>query len=212
MSVAEISEGILEFYNDFVLAMPENLKIIPPVFFIAITLTVYSLFIWYFHRFLARRDVLKLNLRKYNVYKHDALIKFFAVLFYVVEFLIVAPIVIFFWFMGLSICFIVLAKELDVGTVMLICAALISTIRITSYFHESLSKELAKMVPFTMIAVVLTDPNFWNLSTTISRITQIPQFFSTSIYYLLFIFAFEALLRLFFLPMQIAVSIKDEKE
>jgi hypothetical protein len=211
MSVVDISEGILEFYNDFVLAMPENLKIIPPVFFIAITLTAYSIFIWYFYRFLARRDVLPLNLKKYNVYKHDALIKFFAVIFYIAEFLIIGPLAIFFWFMVLSIFFIILAKELDVGTVMLICAALISSIRITSYFNESLSKELAKMVPFTMIAVVLTTPGFWVLSTTISRIAQIPQFFSTSIYYLLFIFAFEALLRLFFLPLQIAASIKEEK-
>jgi hypothetical protein len=204
-----IEEGILEFYNNFVLAMPDSLKIIPPVFFIAITITIYSIFIWFFYRFLARRDVLKLNLKKYNVYKHDALIKFLAVLFYIVEFLIVGPIVIFFWFMGLSICFIILAKELDVGTVMLISAALISSIRVTSYFNENLSKELAKMVPFTMIAVVLTDPNFWNLSTTISRISQIPQFFNTAIYYLLFIFAFEALLRLFFLPLQIVASIKE---
>lgn len=207
-----IEEGILEFYNDFVLAMPENLKIIPPVFFIAITITIYSLFIWYFYRFLARRDVLKLNLKKYNVYKHDALIKFFAVLFYIAEFLIVGPIVIFFWFTILSISFIILAKELDVGTVMLICAALISAIRITSYFHESLSKELAKMVPFTMIAVVLTTPGFWDLSTTIARIAQIPTFFSTSLYYLLFIFMLELVLRIFFLPLQIAASIKDEKE
>ena len=207
-----VSEVILEFYNDFVLAMPANLKIIPPVFFIAITLTIYSIFVWYFYRFLARRDVLKLNLKKYNVYQHNTVIKFFAVLFYIVEFLIVAPIVIFFWFMGLSICFIILAKELDVGTVMLICAALISAIRITSYFNENLSKDLAKLVPFTMIAVVLTTPDFWNLSTTISRIAQIPQFFTNSIYYLVFIFAFEALLRLFFLPMQIAVSVKDEEQ
>lgn len=205
-----IEEGILEFYNDFVLAMPENLKMIPPIFFIAITLTIYSIFIWYFYRFLARRDVLKLNLKKYNVYKHDALIKFFAVLFYIAEFLVVGPIVIFFWFTILSFSFIILAKELDVGTVMLICAALISAIRITSYFNEGLAKELAKMVPFTMIAVVITTPDFWDLSTTISRISQLPVFFANSLYYLLFIFILESLLRLFFLPLQIAASVKED--
>jgi len=210
MGVAEISEGILEFYNDFVLAMPTNLKIIPPVFFIAITITVYSLFIWYFHKFLARRDVLRLNLKKYNVYKHDALIKFFAVLFYIAEFLIIGPIVIFFWFTILSISFIILAKELEVGTVMLICAALISAIRITSYFNESLSKELAKLIPLNMIAVVLTTAGFWNLSTTIGRIAQIPSFFNTALYYLFFIFILESVLRLFFLPLQIAASIKED--
>jgi len=85
---------------------------------------------------------------------------------------------------------------------------LISAIRVTAYFNENLSKDLAKMVPFTMIAVVLTTPDFWNISEMISRITQVPQFFGSAFYYLFFIFFMEALLRLIFLPMQIAASVK----
>jgi hypothetical protein len=206
-----VSEQILFVYNQLVAAMPESLKIIPPVFFIAITLTLYSIFIWFFYRFLARRDVLGLNLKKYNSYKHSFVIKGVAILLYIVEFLVLGPIMIFIWFAVLSCFFIVLAKDLDVGTVMLICAALISAIRITAHFNENLSKDLAKMVPFTMIAVILTSKDFWNISEIIGRISQIPQFFNNSLYYLLFIFGLELILRLFLLPVQIAGSVKEEK-
>jgi hypothetical protein len=208
MVIEKFVEGFLELYQNFISVMPEHLKIIPPVFFITITLTIYSIFVWFFYRLLARRDVIGLNLRKYNKDRDGAIKKVFAVLFYIVEFIVIGPIAIFFWFAILSIFFIVLAKELEVGTVMLICAALISAIRVTAYFNENLSKDLAKMVPFTMIAVVLTTPDFWNISEMISRITQVPQFFGSAFYYLFFIFFMEALLRLIFLPMQIAASVK----
>jgi len=208
MVIEKIAEGVLNFYQNFISVMPENLKIIPPVFFITITLTIYSIFVWFFYRLLARRDVIGLDLKKYNKERAGAIKKFFAVLFYIVEFIVVGPIAIFFWFTILSIFFIVLARELEVGTVMLICAALISAIRVTSYFNENLSKDLAKMVPFTMIAVVLTTPDFWNIGDMISRIAQVPTFFNNAIYYLLFIFILESFLRLLFLPLQIAASVK----
>jgi hypothetical protein len=208
MVIEKFTEGFLDLYQNLISIMPEHLKIIPPVFFIAITLTIYSIFVWFFYRLLARRDVIGLNLRKYNKDRNGAIKKFFAVLFYIIEFIVIGPVVIFFWFAILSIFFIVLAKELEVGTVMLICAALISAIRVTSYFNENLSKDLAKMVPFTMIAVVLTTPDFWNISEMISRITQIPAFFNEAIYYLFFILVLESFLRIIFLPIQIAASIK----
>ncbi len=208
MVIEKFAESFLNAYQSLVSIMPEHLRIIPPVFFIAITLTIYSLFVWFFYRLLARRDVIGLNLKKYNKDRDGAIKKFFAVLFYIVEFIFIGPVVIFFWFAVLSIFFIVLARELEVGTVMLICAALISAIRVTSYFNENLSKDLAKMVPFTMIAVVLTTPDFWNISEMISRITQIPSFFNEAIYYLFFILVLESFLRLIFLPLQIAASVK----
>jgi hypothetical protein len=208
MVIEKFAEGFLDIYQKLISIMPEHLKIIPPVFFIAITLTIYSIFVWFFYRLLARRDVIGLNLRKYNKDRDGAIKKFFAVLFYIIEFIIIGPVVIFFWFAVLSIFFIVLAKELEVGTVMLICAALISAIRVTSYFNENLSKDLAKMVPFTMIAVVLTTPDFWNISEMIGRIAQIPTFFNEAIYYLFFILVLESFLRIIFLPIQIAASVK----
>lgn len=211
MKVEGILTGrFLESYNGLVNSLPEHLRILPPLFFIAIIIAVYSLFIWFFYRSLAKRDVLKLNLAKYNTSKHSGWAKFFAILLYIIEFIIVAPIAIFLWFAILSIFLIILAKEIEVGTVILICAALISAIRITSYFNEDLSKDLAKMVPFTLLGIAILTPNFIDIGTHIGRIAQIPLFLNNAIYYFIFIFSLEIILRLFFLLVEIAASMKEE--
>ncbi len=199
-------EQFLEAYNAIVGVLPENLKILPPLFFISVTIALYSLFIWFFYRFLARRDVLKIDLAQYNHYKYAGLVKFLAVFFYIIKYMIFSPIAIFLWFSVLSIFLIVLAKEIEVGTVILICASLISAIRITAYFNEDLSKDLAKMIPFTLLGVAILTPSFINVSTSIERVTQIPLFFETAIYYFLFIVGLETILRLFYLPFEVIES------
>jgi hypothetical protein len=199
-----ITDSLFGTYESILHMLPENLRIIPPLFLVAIAIAIYSIFIWFFYRFLSRRDVLKLNLAKYNTYKHSGVIKFFRVLFYIIEFIIISPVAIFFWFAILSIFMIVLAKGIEVGTIILICAALISAIRITSYFNEDLSRDLSKMVPFTLLGVTLLTPNFLDIETSIARVAEISLFFNNAIYYLLFIIALETLLRLFYLPFNVA--------
>ena len=203
-----ITSAFMKFYNELVAIMPEHLQIIPPAFLIAVAITLYSIFVYLFYRFMARRDVLKLNLKRYNRYKFSFFIKFFAVLFYLIEFVIVGPIFIFLWFSGLSMIIIVFAKDLEVGTVMMICAALIAAVRITAYFSEDLSKDLAKLIPLALLGSVLVTPGLFEIGTTVERFLEIPSFFDKAIYYLLFIFFLEAVLRIFLLPLQVAYSVK----
>lgn len=210
MGLESLTSSFIESYNNLVSLFPEHLKIIPPLFFIAATIALYSLFIFFFYRFLAKRDVLKLHLSEYNIYKHSFLIKAFAVIFYIIEFIIITPIVIFFWFAILAIFLILLAKELEVGTIILVCAALISAIRITAYFKEDLSRDLAKMIPFTLLGVAVLTPGFLDLGTSIARMGDLPLFFNNAIYYLLFISGLEIVLRLFYLPFAIAGSKQEE--
>lgn len=204
--MVEVINTLIGSYNELVNVLPQNLKILPPLFFISITIALYSLFIWFFYRLLARKDVLKLNLAKYNRYKHSGLAKFLGIILYIIQFMIISPIAIFFWFAILSVFLIILAKEIEVGTVILICAGLISAIRITAYFHEDLSKDLAKMIPFTLLGVVILTPSFLEIGTSINRILEVPQFFNNALYYLLFIIALEIILRLLYLPFAVVSS------
>jgi hypothetical protein len=208
-SLANSSAGL---YNNLISILPEHLRIIPPLFLLTISIAIYGVFIWFFYRFLSKRDMLKLNLKKYNVYKHSGLVKIFAVLFYILEFMIIAPIVIFFWFAVLSIFLIILAKELEVETAILIVAAIISAVRITAYFNEDLSRELAKLFPLTLLAVVVLTPGLLDIGTNIDRFSQIILFFNNAIYYFLFIVALEVILRLIYLPSAVVHSEKSKEK
>ncbi|MBA7674685.1 hypothetical protein ES703_82906 [subsurface metagenome] len=78
---------------------------------------------------------------------------------------------------------------------------MIAAIRMTSYYKGGLSQEIAKILPFTLLAISVLNPNFFleaqYLERVISQLSQIPSFFSQIIYYLLFIIILEVILRLF---------------
>ena len=78
---------------------------------------------------------------------------------------------------------------------MLITAALIAGVRITAYISEKLSQDLAKMLPFTLLALALTGDRFFSLELFISRLSDIPTVISDLPYFIIFIIIIELILR-----------------
>jgi hypothetical protein len=160
-------------------------------------IAVYAIFIFYFYRFLAKKNLIELNLNKYNTYQAGAIFKIIAVIFYIIEYIIILPIITFFWFTVLTILIFLLAEGLELQTVILISAALIASVRVTSYISENLSQDLAKMLPFTLLGVALTRPTFFDFSTHLARIQEIPNLFTSIITYLGFIIIIELIMRFY---------------
>ena len=82
-----------------IIATPENITLIlkPLVTFI-IGMVIYSVFIFKFYRFVAKKDIFKANLQKYNKAQHSGLSKFLGGVLYVLEYILLFPIFTFFWF------------------------------------------------------------------------------------------------------------------
>ena len=173
----------------------ESNLIIVLLFFTAV-IVIYAVFVFYFYRFLAKKNLIELNLNQYNQYQHPAATKFFAALFYIIEYLIFLPILTFFWFAVLSILILLLSKGLEIRTILLISAALVAAVRITSYITEDLSKDLAKMLPFTLLAIAITTAGFFDAGALIARTSEIPSLLSKIPYYLLFIVGIELIMRI----------------
>jgi hypothetical protein len=173
----------------------ETTLIITLLFFTAV-IVIYAVFVFYFYRFLAKKNLIELNLSKYNQSQHPTTIKFFAAIFYIIEYLIILPVLTFFWFAVLAILILVLAKGLDASTILLISAALVAAVRITAYVSEDLSKDLAKMLPFTLLAIAITTAGFFDVGALILRIKEIPSLFSQIPYYLIFIVIIELIMRI----------------
>jgi hypothetical protein len=187
--MAEVLNKILSFIS----VDPE--LILTLLFFTAV-IVVYSVFVFYFYRFLAKKNIIELNLSQYNQYDNPALVKFFAAILYIFEYIILLPIITFFWFAILSILILLLAETQDVATVLFVSAALVASVRITSYVTQNLSKDLAKMLPFTLLAIAITKPDFFNISALLARISEIPQLFSNITLYLAFIVIIELAMRI----------------
>lgn len=188
MEVANIISGISEIFS-------KDGNLIPTLIFFTAVIVSYSIFVYYFYRYLAKKNLIELNFEQYNQYSNPALVKFFAVVFYIAEYIILLPILTSFWFTTFAILILVLSEGIPAAGILLISAALVASVRITSYISENLSKDLAKMLPFTLLAIAITKPSFFTIGNLVLRVQEIPLLFSNLMYYLLFIVAVELVMR-----------------
>lgn len=194
---SEISQKLIEVYKEFISFLPKYIGDFFNLFILVLLIVLYALFIWKFYRFIAKKNILELNLNKYNKLEHPVTVKVLAVIFYFIEYIIILPFLIFFWFSIFTLFLIFLSENLEVIPLLVISATIIAAIRMTSYYKEDLARDLAKLLPFTLLAISILNPNFLKIERILGHLSEIPSFFSQIIIYLLFIIILEMILRFF---------------
>jgi len=195
--IAGFGTKLIGVYDSFILTLPSWAQHFIALFLLVLLIVAYSIFIWKLYRFVAKKNIFELNLNQYNKSEHPVLEKFLASIFYIFEYIIILPFLIFFWFAIFTIFLIFLTENLEIQNLLIISATIIAAIRMTSYYNENLSKDLAKLLPFTLLAVSILNPDFFNIERIISHFSRIPEFFNQIIIYLLFIIILEIILRFF---------------
>lgn len=174
----------------------EAIDVVTPMALFLLGMVIYSIFIFKFYRFLGRRDTFKLDLHKYNKATLGFIRKIFASILYVIEYIIIMPLFTFFWFVILTVLLVFLSKEQAVENILLVSGAVVASVRVTAYYDEDLSKDLAKMLPFALLGVFLVDISFFSASNSWELIKLLPGMWKIMAYYLLFIIALEFILRI----------------
>ena len=192
--------AILGIYNGLIASLPSWSQQLIQMFLLIILVVVYSVIFWKFHRFIAHKNIFELNLNQYNTSYHPALSKFIAVFFYILEYLIIMPIIILIWFGLFTIFLILLTEGTEVQHIIIASAIIVGAIRMIAYlpkYGETLAKEIAKLLPLTLLAIAVVKSGFFDLQRVISHISQIPTFLNQIGLYLLFILFLEILMRIF---------------
>jgi len=178
-------------------------RFIPPqylpllaAFFAAILIALYSILTWKFYRFIARQDILSLNLSRYNQSEHPILSKLFAMILYLIEYIIILPLVIFVWFSVFTIMLLILSENLDINQILLITASIVGAIRILAYYEESLAEEIAKQTPLTLLIILISQSGFSSANKVVSNIIQIPSLISQISSFFILIMLLELVLRI----------------
>ena len=177
------------------LTLAEALVVLKPLTFFVMGMALYAIFIFNFYRFLGRRDMFELNLERYQQSKMRALrmtLHFFS---YVGKYLILFPMVAFAWFVILTMLLAFLARQQSIESILLVAMTVLSSIRITSYYNEDLSRDLSKILPFGLLAVFLIDLSYFSFSATINALQQAFLSWEIIVYYLAFVIALEFIMR-----------------
>ena len=170
-------------------SITEAFSTIEPLIFFVIGMAIYSVFVFKFYRFLAKRDIFELNIERYE---HKTFHRFL----HVVKCLVLFPLVVFFWFIILSVLLVMISKMGDVVQILQISIALVSAIRISAYYNEDLSKDLAKMLPFALLAILILDVYDVAFYSSIDMLRTLPSLWKTIAYYLMFVILLETVLRI----------------
>ena len=91
---------------------------------------------------------------------------------------------------------------------LLLALVTISSIRVTAYYNEDLSRDLAKILPFAVLAIFLIDTSFFAISESLDLLKETPDHTENILYYLLFLIAMEFVLRLAVAIVAFLVAVK----
>ena len=187
--------------NDFFpggLNMYDAIDLLRPVVVYILGMTVYAIFVFNFYRFVATRDMFEVDLSKYQESRFRWVRAFLQIVMYVVKYLIVFPVFAFSWFAILTLILTFLSKEQSFNEILLMALATVSAIRVTSYYNEALSTDLAKILPFAVLGIFVVDTSFFTVSGSLDTLLEAESYTENFLYYLAFLIALEFALRLIF--------------
>lgn len=193
-SIAQFFSGAYDSLSSALGGSLESILLLKMLFFIGL-LTLASLFIWKFYNSLSDKDIVSLDLSKYNTSSNPFFGKIAAIVFYLIEYILLAPIVIIIWSAALAIILLMVAKQRSIDEVLIISFALVGTVRILAYSKKEIAADLSKVFPFTLLVVFLLEPGSLNVSQTISQIAQIPLLLGSLVSFLFIVFIIELFLR-----------------
>jgi hypothetical protein len=179
-------EGINNLFENFSLdkILSGDLSLFTWLFSIIIMIAIYAVVIYHFYRYIARRDVFKPSERRHS--KAIGFLKYFFLF----------PFVAMLFFMGFSLIFIFLTDTYEILDILYVAFAIIVAIRITAYYTEDLSKDVAKMLPFAILGIFLIDSSYFSMETVVDRINTLPENINAIIQFLLLIILVEWILRI----------------
>lgn len=183
-NMADLSEWSKNFSPNQILS--GNFEAFEALIYLIIMLAIYSVVIYHFYRYIAQRDCFT-----QSNYAHTRFIGF-------CKYFFLFPFVAVLFFLGFSLILISLTKteSYNISNVLSLSFAIVLTIRITAYYTEDLSKDVAKMLPFAVLGVFLVDSTYFSFDALIERISLIPENINLILQFLIMIIIVEWILRI----------------
>ena len=184
-----------------------------PVLVVVLGMTAYAVFVFKFYRFVAARDMFGLDLSKNDAVRGAAFWDLIFLIWYVIRYVVLFPAFAFFWFAALTLILVFLSEGRELSSILLIAMATVSAIRVTAYYNEDLSRDLAKILPFAVLSLFIIDTtSLFNLESSLETLGEINAHLDSIAYYLIFLVALEFGLRLIFVLFRLIFPSRREAE
>ena len=167
-----------------------------PTLMAIIAIAVYSGFVFMFYRILAKKDQQTLDLSKYADDFGGKVKKYLRSMLFVVQYIVVVPILIAFWTLVLAVILTLLSDSSDHTRNALIATSVVGAVRILAYWTEDLSRDVAKMLPFAVLGVYLVSSTSVQWSEFRELLESLPELAKSFFSSLVLLAILETLLRI----------------
>ena len=178
------------------LNVTEAYNLLEPVALYILGMSIYTLFVFKFYRFLASKDIFEFDVSRYEESKHRAVRVVLHAVAYAAKYLFIFPLVAFFWFATFTVLLSFLAPDRPFSDILLVALAVVGTIRISAYLTEDLSRDLAKILPFAVLGIFIVNVSFFKTSDSFEVLKQANDNREAILYYLGFSIVLEFVLRI----------------
>ncbi len=177
------------------LNLDEAVELLRPAAIFAVSVGLYAVLIFNLYRFMSRKDIFNLDFSKFEESNVLAVRRTLHIVFYVAKYLLIFPLFAFAWFGALVALIAFLSKTKEVEELLLIAMAVLTAVRVTSYYTEDLSRDIAKILPFALLGIFLIDISYFDVDASLSLLNRVGEQWRSIFYYWLFIVGLELVLR-----------------
>ena len=171
-------------------------EILSPLALNILGIAAYGVFIFNFYRFLARKDIITLNLQKHNKAKRPSLRKAVTTVFYIFKCLILYPVFVFFWFCVMAGFLFVFGRNQSTESIMPVAMGVVGAIRVCSYYNEALATDLSKILPFALLGILIIDNSLLRIVDSAEGVKEAALLWETLVHYLAAVVVIEFILRI----------------
>ena len=166
-----------------------------PTLMAIIAIAAYSGFVFMFYRLLAKRDLLTLDLKRFENSMTGRIRVFFRSLLFVAQYVLLIPILIGFWTVVMATILTLLSDSSDHTRNAMIATSVVGAVRILAYWTEDLSRDVAKMLPFAVLGVFLVGSTSVNFSEFEALYSNLPELADAYLNSLILLSILETVLR-----------------
>ena len=160
MSIGNLSNVFSNFSADSIVNF--DFSFITPLLYLIILIAIYSIAIWHFYRYIAKRDCFNINTIRHK--------KFFSFL----KYFLIFPFVAFIFFLGFSLMILFITKDLEFVSILSTSFAVVIAIRLTAYYSEDLSKDVSKRLLFALLGLFIADPSYFSFVDISTKFILLP--------------------------------------
>ncbi len=190
----------------------DAIDLLQPVAIFVLGMAVYAFAVFKFYRFVASRDMFQMDLSKYEESRYRWVRAFLQITMYVAKYIILFPIFAFLWFAALTLILAFLSKEQSFSDILRMALATVTAIRIVAYYDEDLSRDVAKILPFAVLAIFLIDLSFFKIGESLDVLKEAKDHTASIVYYLGFLIAVEFALRVIYGVLTFFLSPKKRRK